>query len=587
MSDLQGRSQRTRRSGNQAPGGRAFSGSSKGSTSGGSARKRRRRPPENRLRRDRQAASDYQRGQRQRDRSSHAPQSTQRSFQQEGGLVQNSPGAIVKANPSFYRSRDGRHVPLGPDTSRQRPQIGAYAPAFKRNPAHYRKQSPNYRQSATHPVPYETGQIRRTAPAVPVFSEAETLNYQRPPQRLNPRPVSRQRRTGKLARVPEKPKKETTALVYVVRLLILGIGIGVIAGTMISFFKPIHLETGTAQAGQPVSGIDSSQNGSPLGNDLIPTAFGNRNQSLATPMQVGQELIGLRTNLENLTSGYSGLTPGVFLYDLNTTNYLSLNGERIFSAASTIKVPILVAFFQDVEAGRLSLNDVWTMHEYDVGSGSGDMQYEPVGTQYSALTVATKMIVISDNSATNILVRQLGGAHALNERFQSWGLTSTVIRNPLPDLDGTNTTSPKDMVTLMKLVSDGELLPIQFRDQMLRIMERTKTRTLLPQGIGPDAQIAHKTGDIGLMVGDVGLIDMPSGKRYALTALVQRPHNDPRAQEMIRQISRMAYESLESDPSAQDVPNFQLPQTETGSAGSPEDSARPNTDNPAFFNGAE
>ncbi|MEB3211474.1 MAG: serine hydrolase, partial [Leptolyngbyaceae bacterium] len=516
MSDLQGRSRRLRKPGNQAPNMR----SSHTSASGGSGRKRRRRPGGT-PRREGSSAQDSYGASRRRDPSPYDPRRGSPS-QNSGQIAQNPPGAIVKANTS-YGSRDRRQMPLGPDTSRRRPQVGAYAPAFNPNSAPGGRRSPNARGVPGYPVRYpqspSQNSLYRPDQALPAFPGSEPLGDRRPTQRLNPRPVSQSRRSNRLARrVPDKPKKPTPAYVYVVRLLILGVGIGVISGTTISFFNPIPPDQSVGQMSQSAPGDESASNGAAVAG-ASPTVLANSSQSLATPLQLGQEMTSLLSSLQSLSADYSGLTPGIFLYDLNTTNYLSLNGEQTFSSASTIKVPILVALFQDVEAGRLSLDETWTMEEYDVATGSGDMQYDPVGTQYSALTVATKMIIISDNTATNILVRKLGGANALNQRFQSWGLTSTVIRNPLPDLDGTNTTSPKDLSTLMKLVSDGELLPIQFRDQMLRIMERTKTRTLLPQGIGPEAQIAHKTGDIGLMVGDVGLIDMPSGKRYALTVL--------------------------------------------------------------------
>ena len=187
------------------------------------------------------------------------------------------------------------------------------------------------------------------------------------------------------------------------------------------------------------------------------------------------------------------------------------------------------------------------------------------------------MIIISDNTATNMLIRKMGGANALNQRFQSWGLASTALRNPLPDLEGTNTTSPKDMVTLITLVSHGELISLRSRDQLLHIMERTQTNTLLPQGLGAGAQIAHKTGDIGSMVGDVGLVDMPNGKRYAIAALVQRPHNDSRAQELIRKISRNVYDALELFQERQD------PSSTSHSAPTDVSSDEPVSDNPEFF----
>jgi beta-lactamase class A len=154
------------------------------------------------------------------------------------------------------------------------------------------------------------------------------------------------------------------------------------------------------------------------------------------------------------------------------------------------------------------------------------------------------MITISDNTATNLLIERLGGAAALNQRFQNWGLTVTEIRNLLPDLSGTNTTSPKDLGHLMALVNQGDLVSLKSRDRLLDIMRRTVTATLLPRGLGEGATIAHKTGDIGSLVGDVGLVDMPSGKRYIAVAMVKRPHNDGQAKELIRQISKAAYKQF-------------------------------------------
>jgi beta-lactamase class A len=154
------------------------------------------------------------------------------------------------------------------------------------------------------------------------------------------------------------------------------------------------------------------------------------------------------------------------------------------------------------------------------------------------------MIVNSDNTATNMLIDRLGGAETLNERFRSWGMKSTQIRNPLPDLEGTNTTSPEDLANLMAQINQGELLSLRSRDRLMAIMQRTYTKTLIPQGVGEGALVSHKTGDIGAMVGDAGLVDLPNGKRYILVAMVRRPHNDGRAQELIRLTSRAVYDHL-------------------------------------------
>lgn len=315
-------------------------------------------------------------------------------------------------------------------------------------------------------------------------------------------------------------------------MLILGVGISAIAGTLLSVLDPTtriiseEVQTATVQATQQEQASDAIVPGSAL--------------------KLSQEIMPLKTVVQQLAAKHPKLLPGVFFVDLDTGAYLDLNGDSTFAAASMIKVPILVAFFQDVDAGKIRLDEKLTLKKELIGGGSGDMQYKSPGTQFTALETATKMITISDNTATNLLIERLGGAAALNQRFQKWGLTVTEIRNLLPDLSGTNTTSPEDLGHLMALVNQGDLVSLKSRDRLLDIMRRTVTATLLPRGLGEGATIAHKTGDIGSLVGDVGLVDMPSGKRYIAVAMVKRPHNNSEAKELIRQISKAAYQQFSS-----------------------------------------
>ncbi len=328
-------------------------------------------------------------------------------------------------------------------------------------------------------------------------------------------------------------RRSVSPLLYGTRLLILGLGIGVIAGTLLSTLDPSRFMAGASQSAINAKN-QTEQQAAGLGNLAKPPM----------PLKLSQEAAPLKAEIQALARQTSGLTPGMFLIDLDTSAYVDLSGTAIFPAASTIKVPVLVAFFQDVDAGKIRLDEPLTMRPELIGSGSGDMQYQPPGTKFSALETADRMITISDNTATNMLIARLGGAAALNQRFQSWGLTATVIQNALPDLQGTNTTSPRDLATLMAWVNQGDLVSTRSRDRLLDIMRRTVTDTLLPRGLGEGATIAHKTGDIGSLIGDVGLIDMPNGKRYVMAALVKRPFNDEQGAELIRQMSRVAYNNL-------------------------------------------
>ncbi|MGI0487738.1 serine hydrolase [Pantanalinema rosaneae CENA516] len=359
-----------------------------------------------------------------------------------------------------------------------------------------------------------------------------------PPESANKLSRSRRhRRDGRLGQreLPEpqprsprpapRPRSRSAALVlYATRMLILSIGVGVLAGTVLSAWDPAthSFLTGNSSTNQPSTQAMS----------IAPSP----------ELKIGQEIAALKTAVQPVIQQNPQFNLGAYLQDLDDNSYLDISGSTTFAAASTIKVPVLVAFFQDVDAGKIRLDEKLTLRKELIGQGSGDMQYHPLGTQYTALEVARQMIIISDNTATNLLIARLGGQEVLNDRFRSWGLMATEIKNLLPDLEGTNTTSPKDLAAVMVRVSQGELISLRSRDRMLEIMRQTVNNSLLPQGLGEGATISHKTGDIKSVLGDVGLIDLPNGKRYAIGVVVKRPDNNYQAAEIIRQVSRAAYQ---------------------------------------------
>eukprot|EP00899_Mesostigma_viride_P014991 jgi/Mesvir1/23493/Mv22336-RA.1 len=242
----------------------------------------------------------------------------------------------------------------------------------------------------------------------------------------------------------------------------------------------------------------------------------------------------------------AGMSVGMSIFDPETGEYFERNAIETFPAASLIKLPVLICFLQDVDMGRASLEDLLEMRSDLIGGESGGMQYKPVGTKFDALEVAYQMIVVSDNTATNLLVDRVGGMGVVNERFGSWGLEDTVLRAPLPDLDGRNTTSARDLSYLLALLDSGHLLSLPSRDLAMEILRTTINDSLFASQtvVAPDAKVAHKTGDIGFAVGDTGIIACPNGRRFVATMIVRRPFNDQRAGEYIRSVMRVAYKRL-------------------------------------------
>ncbi|NJL02725.1 MAG: serine hydrolase [Spirulinaceae cyanobacterium SM2_1_0] len=353
---------------------------------------------------------------------------------------------------------------------------------------------------------------------------------------LPPSPAElRQRQQAKLHLLPKVPVRAVAPpttpaptflsvfALYTTRLLIASIGLGAIAGTLIATLDSTRRYSRERPTSEPQIAAVSSQKYPPA-------------------LPLSQEIAPLKSELTALFEQYPQFQPGVFLIDLDTGAYLDWQAAKPFPAASTIKAPILVAFFQAVDAGDIRLDELLTMTPALIAGEAGDMQYQAPGTQFTALETAIKMIAISDNTATNMLIERLGGAEQLNQTFANWGLKATRLENWLPDLEGQNATSPLDLANLMAMVNRGDLVSLPSRDRLLDIMRQVEHTDLLPLGLEEGASIAHKTGRISSVLADAGLIDTPTGQRYIAVVMVQRPDNDEQAAALIQAVSRLAYE---------------------------------------------
>ncbi|MDJ0600495.1 MAG: serine hydrolase [Crocosphaera sp.] len=336
---------------------------------------------------------------------------------------------------------------------------------------------------------------------------------------------------------PNGSKRSPNLLVrlflYILRIGIMGVGIGAIAGTTLTIINPQDILAAYIKASQLIKpSLEETKEKKP--EKVTPKS------SASVP--VSKELTALKEKIRKIDAKYPNVKPQAWFIDLDNGAYVTYNGTQPVPAASTIKIPVLVAFFQEVDAGNIHLDQMLTMDKELMVSGSGNMQYMEVGKKFPAIEVATKMIVISDNTATEMLVKQMGGKEVLNERFKEWGMKNTEINNILPDLEGTNKTSSEDLSKLLARVERGDLISARSRDRLIAIMEKTRTRTLLPQGLEKQANIAHKTGDIGTIIGDAGIIDMPTGKRYIGAVFAERAYDDPAGRSLIQDISRTVYQ---------------------------------------------
>lgn len=264
------------------------------------------------------------------------------------------------------------------------------------------------------------------------------------------------------------------------------------------------------------------------------------------PFQLGSRLSELESRLEILGQK-PRLKLGAFAIEPATGKHLGICEDESFAAASMIKVPVLVSLLKAIDRGEVSIDETLVLRPDLIGGGSGFLQWRPQNSKVSLKEAMETMIVFSDNTATNLIIDRLGGKDVCNRDFAFWNLKRTYIANWLPDLEGTNRTSPYDLCQILALVDKGEILSKESRKLMLATMEKTRIKTLLPAGLPAGTKISHKTGDIGSLVGDCGIISPPGGERLIACVQVARPHNDRRANELIRQVSREMYETFRGE----------------------------------------
>lgn len=344
-------------------------------------------------------------------------------------------------------------------------------------------------------------------------------------------------------RQPRSPKNRWGGpFRLVLRLVVMGIGLGVVTGTSLKLLAPR-----LAQSASKAPNLDLGAAGNSKGLD--PGQFEARTELAAVSKRWGE-----------LAAAQKDLTASAFLLVLDDGRFAQLQPDLPLPAASSIKTPILLAGLEDLDTGKLRWNEPLPLTKELVGGGAGWMASKPLGTRFPFFEAATEMIRVSDNSATNLLIKRLGGKTILNERFAAMGLPATAVNNWLPDLDGTNTTSSRDLARSIAMVDIGESLSPRARDLFREIMGSSRTNTLIPlgllQGLGkdsadPDSELLsfgitayNKTGDIGIAYADAALIQLPNGQRAVAAFIVKGPFNDPRSTNLIRAMAAEVSKTL-------------------------------------------
>ncbi|HEX6912431.1 MAG TPA: serine hydrolase [Longimicrobium sp.] len=230
------------------------------------------------------------------------------------------------------------------------------------------------------------------------------------------------------------------------------------------------------------------------------------------------DMAGLRRTLEGIIQPYEG-TVGISIQDLATGETLSIRGDEKFPSASLIKVSVLVALLDEVRRGTLRLDDPLTMIARDRVGGSGVLQHLHGGLQLTVEDAARLMIVISDNTATNLLLDKVP-MRAVWAKMDSLGLpatrihSKTFLRSTSVAMDssvryGLGVTTPDETVRLFALLHRGRAVSPALDSLAISILRQNEDWNKLVRWLPDGASAAHKTGDVDQSRNDCGILYGP------------------------------------------------------------------------------
>ncbi|MFC1733021.1 class A beta-lactamase [candidate division KSB1 bacterium] len=306
----------------------------------------------------------------------------------------------------------------------------------------------------------------------------------------------------------------------------------------------------------------------------------------------GLELLG--KEIERL-SRLSGGIMGVGAVHIETGREVYLNGETRFPMASTFKIPVAVQIFTLIDRGEARLEEMIRIEPGDLHPGSGTISrlFDDPGVILSLHNLIELMLLISDNSATDIVMRRAGGSSAVTARLRELGIDGIDVSRPTHVLiadwvgvqgvtearpmhkdefsrlmrqvaredreraaetfntDARDTATPEAMTALLGKIWKKEMLSDESADLMLDIMRRCETGEGRIKGILPPGLVVyHKTGTIGQTLNDVGLIALPDGAgTVAMAIFVKESDRDDEAREAaVAQVARALYDYFLFNP---------------------------------------
>ena len=235
--------------------------------------------------------------------------------------------------------------------------------------------------------------------------------------------------------------------------------------------------------------------------------------------------------------------------DLASGDEFHINSDVVFPVASSIKIPLLIELFNKAKAGTMDLDEEVTIRDGDKVKGSGVLKEMGDGTvTLTTRDLATLMIIVSDNTATNMLIDTVG-MDDVNEMLRGLGLKETKLQRKMQDHQAIsegrdNFSTPSEFARLMERLYRHEGIDPWVCEETLSVLKKPKA-TPISRALPYEVEAADKSGDMPGVRCDVGIVFVPE-RPYILSILTKDvPVSDVkklRTDEAITKVSKMVYE---------------------------------------------
>ena len=269
-------------------------------------------------------------------------------------------------------------------------------------------------------------------------------------------------------------------------------------------------------------------------------------------------MASLENDIRTLVANYDSATVSVTVLDTSTGYELQMDGDRLYHAASTMKLPVMIELFRQAEMGRFSLDDEVVLKNefrsivdgslFSIEDDSDDAIYEQLGQPMSLRQLGYNMITVSSNLATNLLMDYLS-ADSVQSTSERLGTTKMQTIRGVEDLKAfdlgmSNQATSRDLATLLERLRTGTAVSPASDSLMRGFLGDQFFNAMIPSGLPEGTQVAHKTGMITKIHHDAAIVYPAQGDPYVLVIMVEGISDSDISSELGSSIARLVHERL-------------------------------------------